>query len=516
MIMKKPEENKEKEADTRKTAASNAEKETAPEYNTDFMREEIRQRPVNKKRLLRRTIMTACLAVLFGVIACAVFIFLEPVINEAINPTEKPAPVTFTEGTTEEEMNPEDMIADDSQIQEQAAEEKAESSVETIKREVLEELEKELAGRQVISSNGSTADEDAEAGNEENSGSSGNNGVGSPAVTESSLLYESLAETLRKTAEEAQKSLVTVTGITQDYDWAGDAFDDSDSASGLLIAEKGTDLLILANNDNYDKAGKIRVTFHDGQQADARLVSTDPVTGLAVLSVSESRLSGLLEDNDRIEVCSLGSSARSDLPGSAVIAVGSPAGTQGSVNYGIITNAGLALDVADSSFTQITTDIYGSTQATGVLVNMDGEVIGWIDMGNNRSDSPNMISAVGITGIKPLIEKMSNEMQAGFLGVHCTDVPEEISREEGIPAGAYVIRTDMDSPAMEAGIQSGDVITDVSGSRISSSDVLTSILGQSRASRQLNITVMRATQDVYHQVNLSVTLSERLSFPDEK
>ena len=69
------------------------------EKNTDFMKEEIRQRPVNKKRLLRRTAITVFLAVLFGAVACTVFLRLEPVINNAINPSEEPAPVTFPEET---------------------------------------------------------------------------------------------------------------------------------------------------------------------------------------------------------------------------------------------------------------------------------------------------------------------------------------------------------------------------------------------------------------------------------
>lgn len=465
------------------------------EFNTDFMREEIRQRPVNKKKLLRRTLTTAFLAVLFGAIACAVFIFLEPVISEMMNPTKKAAPVSFTEGTTEEEMNPEDMIASDEQIQEQAAEEKAANSVDAIKQEVLNELEQELAARGITVSSEDDGEEEED--------------------TDMINPYEGMYDSFLETVEVVQKSLVTVTGITPDYDWAGDAFNDSNSGSGLLIAEKGTDLLILAGDEDYDTADRIRVTFHDGQQADAKILSVDPVTGLVVLTVSENELDAALTDNENIEICQMGSSARADLLGKPVIALGSPAGSQGSVSYGVITNSDLALDVVDSSFTQITTDIYGSTKATGVLVNTAGEVIGWVDMGINRSDSPNLIRGVGITGIKPLIEKMSNEMHAGFLGVHCTDVPEEISREQGIPEGAYVIRTDIDSPAMDGGIQSGDVITDVGGSRISSFDVLMSILGQSRAGRQLNITVMRANQNVYRPVNLSVTLTERLIFPEE-
>ena len=455
------------------------------EINTDFMKEEIRQRPVNKKRLLRRTAITAFLAVLFGAVACAVFLLLEPVINNAINPSEDPAPVTFPEETTEEEMSPEDMIANDEQIQEAEAEKKAASlvDVDAIRDEVLSEVRKEIASE-------SKKQEQEDAASE----------------------MEKAVTSLSELAQEAQRSMVTVTAITSDYDWAGDAFDSTGSASGLILAEHGKDILILSDDNEYAKAGEIQVTFHDGQQAKAEIVSQDTVTGFTILKVEESSLSKTLAENDEITVASLGSSDKNSLMGKPVIAVGSPTGTAGSINYGLVTNARLALDVADSAYKQITTDIYGSTQASGALVDLEGNVIGWIDMQHSRSDSPNLISAIGITGMKSLIEKMSNEIRMGYLGVHGTDIPEQVQEEDGLPEGAYVLRTEMDSAAMEAGIQSGDVITAVGGKRVTGWSAFVDILLESRSGRQLSVTVMRQQGDGYGEVNLTANLTARLAF----
>ena len=455
------------------------------EINTDFMKEEIRQRPVNKKRLLRRTVITAFLAVLFGAVACAVFLLLEPVINNAINPSEDPAPVTFPEETTEDEMSPEDMIANDEQIQEAEAEKKAASlvDVDAIRDEVLSEVRKDLA------TEGKKQEQEISASE-----------------------YEQVYASLSELAQEAQRSMVTVTAITSDYDWAGDTFDSAGSASGLILAEHGKDILILSDDNGYAQAEEIRVTFHDGQQADAEIVSQDTVTGFTILKVEEDSLSKTLEENDEIAVANLGSSEKNLLTGKPVIAVGSPTGTAGSVNYGVVTNAGLALDVADSAYKQITTDIYGSTQASGVLTDLDGNVIGWIDMKHSRSDSPNLISAIGITGMKSIIEKMSNEIRMGYLGIHGTDIPEQVRTEEGLPEGAYILRTEMDSPAMEAGIQSGDVITAVGGKRVTSWSSFVDILLESRSGRQLSVTVMRQQGDDYGEVNLTANLTARLTF----
>ena len=85
---------------------------TKPE-TTDFMKETIKQRPLNRKKLLRRTIITASMAVIFGLIACVTFLLLEPVISNRLYPEEEPQTVVFVEETGEDEILPEDMLTED-------------------------------------------------------------------------------------------------------------------------------------------------------------------------------------------------------------------------------------------------------------------------------------------------------------------------------------------------------------------------------------------------------------------
>ncbi len=455
------------------------------QVSMEFMREEIRQRPLNKKRLLRRTAVTAFLAVLFGIIACTVFLVLEPVINNAINPVEETTPVTLSETTVTEEMSPEDMIASDEEIQQAELEKKAASLVDTdaIAAEVQSKVQEELA-----------AQEESEES--------------SATIADYRQIYASLGEL----AEEASKAVVTVSVVSSDYDWSGEAFNTSGSGSGLIVALHGEDILILAGEDDYEDAEKIRISFHDGQQAEAQLVASDRVTGLTILKVAENDLNGSIDSNEEIKTAVLGSSDKQEILGKPVIAIGSPSGTEGSVSYGVITNAGLALDVTDSSLTQITTDISGSTQGSGVLVDLDGNVIGWIDMQYRSASTQNLICATGISELKLLIEKMSNEVHVGYLGVHGTDVPESVQEEEEIPAGAYILQIQMDSPAMEAGIQSGDVVTAAGGKTVRCYQDFISAVMDCRAGNRISITVKRQGGSSYHTVELTAVLEERLLF----
>jgi len=178
-------------------------KQNTAEVNTDFMKEEIKQRPVNKKRLLRRTITTAFLAVLFGAVACTVFLLLEPVIDDYVNPDKDVLlPVAFPEETQEEEMSPEEMIADDYEFQRAQASEAVSQAVSELDitsldtRQIEKSISEEIL-RQLQSENQSTEG------------------------------YRRQYEALSGLAAEASESLVVVTGISSGYDWTGDVYENT-------------------------------------------------------------------------------------------------------------------------------------------------------------------------------------------------------------------------------------------------------------------------------------------------
>ncbi len=456
---------------------------STPEVDTGFMKEKIKARPVNRKKLLRRTLTTACLAALFGAVACAVFLVLEPVISERLNPTPKKEPIAFPEEVVEKEMSPEEMIADDDQITEQKKEEAVNEVVsqldidaEAIKREIKADIQEDITGTGVYEKN-----------------------------------YTALSEV----ALEAARSMVTVTGVTPDYDWAGDAFVNARKSSGVIVAATSDAYLILAQSKRLNTYSSLNVTFVDDTVAEATIQAQDIITNLAVLSVKASDVPE--ETRKEITVASLGSSARTDLLGKPVIAIGSPSGTAGSVSYGIVTNAALPVDVADSNYKQITTDIYGSTQASGVLTDIAGKVIGWIDLSHNTSDSPNLISALGISELKPLVECLSNESGLATIGVHGTDVPENIHDELGVPYGAYVMRADMGSAAMDAGIQSGDIITGFGSREVTAWSDLIDAFGDTRLSRNgIVVSVKRQGVDGYDEIALRVVPNDRIKTDVEK
>ena len=220
------------------------------------------------------------------------------------------------------------------------------------------------------------------------------------------------------------------------------------------------------------------------------------------MSVPLSSIGG--ETMDQINIAELGSSNTANMLGMPVIALGSPLGTGGSISYGMVTSTGTVIDLPDAAYKKITTDIYGSRNATGIVINLKGMVIGIIDNVNTGNDMSNLLTAFGITELKGTIEQMSNDKERAYLGVHGADVPKEAIEDTQIdtPAGTYIREIEIDSPAMDAGIQSGDVVTKVGNTEITTYNELLGILHASKPGDVLKVTLTRQG----HELSVDVPL----------
>lgn len=428
--------------------------------DTDFITEKIKQRPINKKKLLRRTILTAAMAVLFALVACLTFLILEPVISNWLYPEEEPAPIELPAET--EEMLPEDMIADESEIIQVTEPENSQITEEQISQ-MLKNVKLD--------------------------------------VNDYSAMYTSMADV----AKEAGKSVVTVTGSVSNVNWFNDPYESKDQTSGVIVARRAEELYILVNYKAIEDADSIVVTFVDGEQVQAQMKKKDKNTTLAIVTVAEKDLKK--ETISAIKEANMtGGSGSTALVGSPVIAIGSPIGTGRSVCYGVVTSNNIVLNMADAYYKLLTTDIYGSQNASGILVNMSGQIIGIIDNSYNISDMKNLVSGVGITELKKVIERMSNGLDQAYLGVSGTDVTIDANETLGVPFGAYITEIDMDSPAMAAGIQSGDIITKIGDKEIKAYNDLVYAMIEARPEQNKVITLMRQGQEEYTEMEIEATI----------
>ena len=216
--------------------------------HNDFLVEKIKERPVNKRKLIRRTLITAAMAVIFGLIACFTFLVLEPVISNWLYPDEEPQIIVFPED--QEEMSPEEMLSDN--MQAEGGDQNSQESEAVFSEEQLRKILSEVTLE----------------------------------VEDYRQLYLSMSEYVGQLSE----YMVTVTGVTSNIDWFNNVQESQDQSSGVIIANNGRELLVLADDTPISQAQELSMEFYNGVQAQAQVKQRDSFTNLAVLSVNLSDL----------------------------------------------------------------------------------------------------------------------------------------------------------------------------------------------------------------------------------
>ena len=274
--------------------------------------------------------------------------------------------------------------------------------------------------------------------------------------------YQEMLNNLKQVSGEVRKSVVEIQGAVTEEEFSKDQEDKEKSISGMIVADNGQELLILAGELPVKDAKIIRVTFSGDSQCDAILKSRDAGLGLCVYAVQRKNIAD--DVWAQIETATLGGS-KVVSEGDTVIAVGKLYGCDTIAGYGVIESGENYLDKADGQYQTIYTDVAGDISGSGVLVNIRGEVIGIINTSVRSDDQTNKISGYGISDIKDVIELLSNGKNVPYLGVSGVEVSSEM-QGQGIPQGVYVKEVDAGSPAMAAGIQSGDIITNIADTDI--------------------------------------------------
>lgn len=317
-------------------------------------------------------------------------------------------------------------------------------------------------------------------------------------------IYESVYQDAIRIAEKPMKAMVRVSGLSGASDLLDDSFLTYGDEEGVVFLNNETDLYILTNYKKLDDADIIRVTFSNGASADGVLCKADSRTGMAVVRVPLTLLTE--KDLEEIYVVSLSDSysLNNEKP---VIAIGSPSGDFSSVIYGLITSVSGRMTAADCEYTLLGTNIMGSTGSSGVLLNMEGEVVGIIV--RTQSDE-NILKAVSIAQLRPLIETLSNGEALRYLGIRGSSISEKQSVNMEIPQGIYVNSVEADSPAMIAGIQSGDIITALNEKEINDMQSYMTELQKLAVGTKVKITVSRrGAEGKLVEIGYNLTIQEK-------
>lgn len=316
--------------------------------------------------------------------------------------------------------------------------------------------------------------------------------------------YEQLENQLYGIGKKARKSVVEIVSVTSAKDWFDSDYESSGQGAGIIIADNSNEYLILTERSLVSKAKKLQVQFYGNYVASARIKAYDANTGTAVLSVDKRDIEA--DALTQISVLKIGNSSGLT-SGDLVVAVGSPQGDAGSVLTGRITSVNKRISASDINFKVLTTDMEIPSTAGGVLLNTKGELVGLITHLYNPGESRTQLMALPFSEISDLVENLSNGKSIPYLGIRFSEVTQRISEEYDLPEGIYIKSIDLDSPAMTAGLQAGDILVEMNGQEILTETAFTKALSETREDQKVKITVKRlGSGNTYQRVSCEAVI----------
>jgi len=263
------------------------------------------------------------------------------------------------------------------------------------------------------------------------------------------------------------------------------------TGSGFIIDRKG---YIITNNHVVENAEKIQVKLANGQEYGAEIVGTDTKTDLALIKINGAgSLHPLtLGDSNDVKV------------GSWVVAIGSPFGLEQTVTQGIVSGKGRVIGSGPyDDFIQTDASINPGNSG-GPLINMKGEVVG---INTAMYPSGQGIGfAIPIDMAKSIIPQLETKgtVTRGWLGVGIQEITPALEQSFSLKdqKGALVADVYSGSPAAEAGIQAGDVITRFDGNQINDPKDLSQSVASTSVGKTVDVTLIRDGKTVERSVEV--------------
>ncbi|MCU6746801.1 S1C family serine protease [Faecalicatena acetigenes] len=318
--------------------------------------------------------------------------------------------------------------------------------------------------------------------------------------------YNEIMESMYTTAAEAFKSCVSVTASSDTEDWESVSTGIRTNVTGVIAADNGQELLILADHSICADAQGWNVIFADGSNYAATLKKQDKNSGLAVFGVSREEITS--DTWTAIKVADLGNSNLVK-PGDVVIALGNTFGYADGTGYGIISSNSYKEVFSDGECRILATDIACAENGTGILFNQAGQVIGLISPHIWAERKGTTANAFAVSDLKAAIELLVNGESVPYIGISGTAVTNEIAKQQSMPTGMYVVGVDVDSPAMEAGIQNGDIIQDVNGTAIMNTSTYQKAVLECKTGENVKLKGSRLGAGGYVDIEFTVTIGSQ-------
>ena len=318
--------------------------------------------------------------------------------------------------------------------------------------------------------------------------------------------YISMYDDINTLVFETNKSLVNVSSIIDDRDWFGSPIEKKIESTGIVIYNDNENLLILVSLDRVKDANSIQVVFSDKNTINAVIQDYEKDINLAVIAVSLEDIPETVMKS--IAIATLGESY-SITVGSPIIALGNPNGHLKSMETGIITSKGSYASITDNKLDLFNTDIKDNKYSDGVIINLKGEVIGLITRTLKEDINQDISTIIGISKIRPIIERMGNKEPRIYFGVKTIDMTDAAKIEHEVQNGIFVDEVQSDSPAFSSGIKNGDIIMQVNDQTVINSNNFYNIISSYQSGDEILVKIKRTSTTQEKEMSLNIVLVDK-------
>lgn len=263
--------------------------------------------------------------------------------------------------------------------------------------------------------------------------------------------------------------------------------EDSTIGTGFVVSDKG--IIVTNKHVVSETGGKYTVVTRDDKKYDVRKIYRDPILDLAIVQVDANGLKALeLGDSSKLKV------------GQTVIAIGNALGRfTNTVTTGVVSGLGRRVVAGDpyggsleSLDNLIQTDAaINPGNSGGPLLNSAGQVIG-VNVATTEG-AQNIGFAIPINSVKAIVDEFVTKgtVSRPFLGIRYRFISRDVALLNEVPQGAYIQEIVEDSPAENAGLEAGDIITKINGESVDSENKVGELIAKSKIGDNLELEIWR-------------------------
>ena len=301
-------------------------------------------------------------------------------------------------------------------------------------------------------------------------------------LTDKRSHYDEVKESIRKIT----KSHVTIT--------VGESEDEKNTFEGFIFSKADNDYYILTEYSKHITNTPCYVEFNTQEPVECTYVGVDSNTNLAVLKA---------EAMESISVEPIVyANARTLSAGDGVIVMGDLYGNGNTVGYGIVTANGAYVFKTDREYIGLSTSVPKQKNSFAIICDINGDMVG-VQTSQNEWNSEGFCAGYTSNDIIEGIQNVANDTKVNRMGITGLTVTYDLETKYGFPQGVYVSDIVSGEAAFNAGIQNGDIITQIDSVSVKNMRDYMAALSGLPLGAQVTVRGKRKSMDSYKDVVFS-------------